>query len=85
MAADGTLIYRYHGTDANHRDNVGLRLAMTRRVPLVYLFGLVPGAEYQLVWPVFIVGDDPAALSFHVSVDNSRAALGAPLLADAGI
>jgi putative restriction endonuclease len=74
MPSSGTLIYRYRGTDPNHRDNVGLRLAMARRVPLVYLFGLVPG-EYQPVWPVFIVGDDPASLSFYVAVDEARIAL----------
>lgn len=64
----GLLLYRYRGTDPAHRDNAGLRLAMRRGVPLVYLFGVVPG-EYMPVWPVFIVGDDPATLAFSVAVD----------------
>ena len=55
----GLLNYRYRGTDPQHRDNVGLRLTMRQRVPLIYLFGVVKG-EYMPVWPVFIVGDDPS-------------------------
>ena len=34
---DGLLRYRYRGTDMDHPDNRGLRLAMERRLPLVYL------------------------------------------------
>ena len=68
LAETGLLHYRYRGTDPNHRDNVGLRLAMRRAVPLIYLFGVVRG-EYMPVWPVFIVRDDPASLAFSVAVD----------------
>src|SRR5262245_11107910 len=34
---DGLIRYRFRGTDPSHRDNAGLRVAMERRVPLVYL------------------------------------------------
>jgi putative restriction endonuclease len=63
------LIYRYRGTDPGHPDNVGLRRAMERRVPLVYLHGLVPG-RYLAVWPVFVVGDNPRELSFSIAIDE---------------
>ena len=43
LGSDGFLRYRYRGTEPRHRDNVGLRLAMQRGVPLVYLFGVTPG------------------------------------------
>jgi putative restriction endonuclease len=69
----GLLIYRYRGTDPGHRDNVGLRTAMLRHVPLIYLFGTVPG-QYMPVWPVYIVGDDPAELAFSVAVDDQQIA-----------
>lgn len=65
---DGLLVYRYRGTNAEHPDNAGLRRAMLRRVPLIYFYGLVPG-EYLPVWPVFVVGDLPEALTFRVAVD----------------
>jgi putative restriction endonuclease len=69
----GLLIYRYRGTDPDHRDNVGLRIAMSRRVPLIYFFGTVPG-QYMPVWPVYIVGDDEKALCFSVAVDDRQIA-----------
>lgn len=68
---DGLLRYRYRGTDPRHHENVGLRLAMERRVPLIYFHGIVPGL-YVAAWPVFIVGDDPARLTFTVSVEDRR-------------
>ena len=70
FSPDGLLRYRYRGTDPQHRDNVGLRLAMQRRVPLVYFHGIVPG-KYLAVWPVYIVGDRPADLTFTVAVDDA--------------
>ncbi len=76
----GLLRYKYRGTDPLHRDNVGLRLAMRRRAPLIYLFGVDRGF-YVAAWPVFIVNDDPETLTFTVAVDeevvleSSRAAM----------
>jgi putative restriction endonuclease len=69
--SSGLLKYRYRGTDPNHRDNVGLRQAMTYRVPLIYFLGVVPG-RYLPSWPAFIVGDDPASLTFTVAIDEQR-------------
>ncbi|HEX7319898.1 MAG TPA: HNH endonuclease [bacterium] len=63
------LYYRYRGNDPNHKDNRGLRQAMTSKTPLIYFVGLKPG-QYEVIWPVFIVADDPAKLTFTVAVDN---------------
>jgi putative restriction endonuclease len=71
IGEEGVLSYKYRGTDPAHRDNVGLRLAMKQRTPLIYLYGLVPG-RYMPQWPVFIVGDDPRRLVFTVAVDDMR-------------
>lgn len=65
---DGFLLYKYRGTDPHHPDNRGLRKAIFESKPLVYLFGLIPG-RYLVVWPVFIVGDEPEALTFTVAAD----------------
>jgi putative restriction endonuclease len=70
--------YRYRGNDPNHRDNVGLRLAMTRRIPLIYFLGVVPG-EYLAFWPVFVVGDDPSNLSFTIAVEVEGSEFGSRL------
>jgi putative restriction endonuclease len=69
----GTLRYAYRGTDPGHRDNVGLRRAMAGRVPLVYFHGVRPGV-YVAAYPVFVVRDDPARLTFSMQVDDISAA-----------
>jgi putative restriction endonuclease len=67
----GLLRYRYRGDDAIHPDNAGLREARRRQAPLIYFFGLMP-SRYVASWPVFIVGDNPASLTFTVAVDDRQ-------------
>ena len=82
MGADGLLHYRYRGTDPGHRDNVGLREAMRRRIPIIYLHGVVTGF-YVAEWPVFVVADDPGKLTFTIAVGRETYELSGPLsLAD---
>jgi putative restriction endonuclease len=69
LETEGFLHYRYRGEDPSHRDNAGLRKAFERNLPLVYLHGLQP-SKYLAVYPVYIVGDDPNNLTFHISVDD---------------
>jgi putative restriction endonuclease len=69
ITADGLIVYRYRGTDPQHRENVGLRRAMQAGTPLIYFYGLVPG-QYAAAWPSYIVGDDPEQLTFTVAVDE---------------
>lgn len=69
----GLTIYRYRGTDPNHRDNVGLREAMRQNVPLIYFSGVSTG-KYFASWPVFVVNDNPANLSFSITFDDHRSA-----------
>jgi putative restriction endonuclease len=68
---DGFLRYRYRGIDPDHRDNRGLRTAMTNRLPLVYFHGIASG-RYVAAWPVFVIGDDPTppAPAFSIVVDD---------------
>ena len=65
------LLYRYQGSSPQNPDNVRLRLAMQRRVPLIYFHGVVKG-QYVAEWPVYIAGDDPANLTFTVTIDERR-------------
>lgn len=66
---DNFLIYRYRGTDPNHRDNVGLRKVYEQKRPLIYFHGVEPG-KYLATWPVYIIGDDQSNLTFKVAVDD---------------
>ncbi len=70
FAKDGFLLYRYRGTDPNHRDNAGLRKVFELKRPLVYLHGIDPG-KYLATWPVYIIGDDQSHLTFKVAVDDA--------------
>ena len=74
FATNGLLLYKYRGTDPFHRDNEGLRQAMREQAPLVYLHGHREG-RYHAIWPIFIVGDNPATLTFTVAADEMRARL----------
>jgi putative restriction endonuclease len=71
MGTGGLIKHKYRGTDPRHRENVGLRLAMQRQIPLVYFYGLMPG-RYTAEWPVYIVGDEPKSLCFTVAVDEKK-------------
>ena len=68
---DNLLRYRYRGTDPMHPDNRRLRLAMERRLPLVYFHGVVPG-KYLATWPIFVVADHPESLAFSVAVGDAQ-------------
>ena len=67
---EGRFLYAYRGTNPNHPDNAGLRELMRRRIPLVYFFGLLKG-RYLAAWPVFIVADEPRALTFTIQLDDA--------------
>lgn len=66
---DGFIVYRYRGVDPNHRDNVGLRLAMDRQAPLVYFSGIAVGWHFP-IFPAYVVGEDRRELAFLVQADE---------------
>lgn len=68
---NGLLSYKYRGSDPRHRDNAGLRELMRSRTPLIYFHALVPG-QYLALWPVLVVGDDPASLTFTVAAEDAQ-------------
>jgi putative restriction endonuclease len=71
ISDDSTLQYRYRGKDPNHRDNIGLKLAMQDQVPLVFFQRIVKG-KYLVHWPVYIVGADDLSLTFIVEADRAN-------------
>jgi putative restriction endonuclease len=73
IGEEGVVHYRYRGTDPGHRDNMGLRVAMQRQAPLVYLYGIVPG-RYMPCWPAYVMGDDPRGLRFTIAMDDRKVA-----------
>jgi putative restriction endonuclease len=67
--SSGFLNYRYRGDNPNHRDNAGLREVMRLRKPMIYFFNIFPG-KYLASYPVYIINDSPATLTFTVAVDD---------------
>jgi len=60
-AEAGQIVYKYRGSDPSHPDNVALRRAMEDQRPLIYLVAVDPGF-YDAILPVYVAGDNPAAL-----------------------
>lgn len=75
--ADGLQRYKWRGTDPNHSDNRGLRRAMDRHLPMLWLVGIgyVPGTREQLFeprFPVYLIGEEQAEHQFVVGLEESQ-------------
>ncbi len=71
---DGLLRYKYrgkHGPDPSHHENVALRRAYEYGLPLVWFVAAAAGA-YVPIYPIWIVGDDPAQLQFVIAFDVAQ-------------
>ncbi len=67
--SDGLITYRHRGEDPLHRDNIGLRRAMEKRVPLIYFVGVSEGSYFP-IFPVYVVGEDRSERAFFVQADE---------------
>lgn len=77
---DGMLRYKWRGTNPNLADNVWLRRAMERHLPLVWFIGIghKPGTHSQVFrpeFPVWLVGEEPDQQQFVVAVEEGQRAL----------
>ncbi len=70
---DGTIQYRYRGTDPHHRDNVGLRTLAMHGTPIAYFYGIEPG-RYRAMSPTYVIHDDPDRCVAILQVDADVAA-----------
>ena len=80
VGADGMLRYKWRGTDPSTADNVWLRNAMNRRLPLVWFTGIgyLPGTKIQVFsphFPVWLVDEEPDQHQFVVAVEESQRVL----------
>ena len=67
VGSDGSLRYKWRGTDSRHSDNRALREAMNRQAPLAYFYPVADGV-YQAIYPVFLTHEDPEAHEFAVDL-----------------
>lgn len=80
VGEDGLLRYKWRGTDPQLADNVWLRLAMERQLPLVWFIGIgyLPGTKTQVLrpeFPVWLVGEEADQHQFVVAVDAQQRVL----------
>lgn len=71
IGADGLQRYKYRGDDPQHSENVALRRAHEQRMPLIWFVGVASGL-YEPIYPVWVVGDDPANLEFALALDEGQ-------------
>jgi putative restriction endonuclease len=71
ISESGFLSYKYRGTNPNHRDNVGLRMAMTTQTPMIYFVSISPG-YYLANFPAYIIKDNLSSLEFTVALDDEK-------------
>ena len=69
--SDGLLRYKYRGEDPQHPENIALRRAFEKRLPLIWFVGIASGV-YEAVYPVWLVADEPEQLQFVVAVDEAQ-------------
>ena len=61
----GVFEYRYQGDDPDARDNRMVRICRDLRLPIIYFRGVAPSRYEPII--CLVVGDDPAALTFHLA------------------
>jgi putative restriction endonuclease len=88
VGPDGLLRYKWRGSNPNLADNVWLRTAMQRELPLVWFRGVdyLSGTRTQLFfpeYPVWLVGEELDRQQFVVAVDAAQRIV--PLDADATV
>jgi putative restriction endonuclease len=65
-AGQEELEYAFMGEDPSAADNVWLREAAERQIPVIYFLGVSPG-RYQAIIPTFVVDWDPRRLSARIA------------------
>jgi putative restriction endonuclease len=66
FAGEEELDYAFMGNDPSAADNVWLREAAERQVPLIYFLGVSPG-RYQAIIPTFVVDWDSTRLRARIA------------------
>ena len=71
IGGDGLQRYKYRGNDPQHPENVALRRAFQNKLPLIWFVGVESG-RYEPIYPIWVVGDDPANLEFALAVHEGQ-------------
>lgn len=70
---DGLQRYKYRGNDPKHPENAALRRAYLDRLPIIWFVG-VGSSQYEPLYPVWVIAEDPARLEFTLALDAAQRA-----------
>ncbi|MGH2670388.1 MAG: HNH endonuclease [bacterium] len=73
--------YKWQGTDPGAYDNVALRKAMELQTPLIWFWAVAPGL-FDPMFPIWVVGEEPAEHQFVVALDETLREHWVPTLGD---
>lgn len=71
--ADGFLRYKWRGSNPDHPENVALRTACARSLPMIWFQGIASGI-YLPIYPVWLAGEEPEHLQFVVALEEEQLA-----------
>lgn len=69
--ADGLHRYKLRRDDRGGAENRGLRVAMSRGLPLIWFYGLTPG-HFQAIFPVYLVAEEAAESQFVLALTDDQ-------------
>ncbi|MFI7049619.1 HNH endonuclease [Streptosporangium sandarakinum] len=69
--SDGLLRYKYRGRDDKQADNVALRVAHERKLPLIWFYGVAPGL-YLPRFPAWLIAEEKDQFQFAVALDEAQ-------------
>lgn len=69
---DGYLRYKWRGTDPDHPENVAMRHALERHLPLIWFHGIAAGV-YLPLYPVELAAEELRHHQFVVALDDDQA------------
>jgi putative restriction endonuclease len=82
FAGEEELDYAFMGRDPEAPDNVWVREAADRQIPVIYFLGVSPG-RYQAVIPTFVVDWDSRRLAARIAFGELAGAIATPTAPDA--
>ncbi len=71
---DGLPRYKLRRDQRGRTENDGLRAAMRDQTPLIYFYGIQPSL-FQVISPVYLIGEEPTHDQFVLAVDEEQRAV----------
>ena len=68
---DGLHRYKLRADQLGTAENAGLRIAMVKKLPLIWFYGLVP-TVFNAIFPVYLIAEEPEADQFVLALTEDQ-------------